>query len=89
LAQWSFSGREGFSKKTWLDSLGGFEQLRNDGKVQRAGGPLIFDGKIVTNRKRSGEARLQESKEAIGGFLIIQADNLSLFLSPASEKPCR
>src|SRR5580704_8780866 len=50
-----------------------FEQLRNDGKF-KGGGPLVHDGKIVRDRNAVIDGPFAESKEAIGGFLMIQAD---------------
>ena len=52
-----------------------FEQLRNDGKF-KGGGPLTRDGKIVTDRNAVIDGPFAESKEAIGGFLMIQVDSL-------------
>jgi hypothetical protein len=37
-------------------------------------GPLAYDGNLVTGRKAMIDGPFAESKEAIGGFLIIQAD---------------
>lgn len=63
-----------------------FEQLRNDGKF-KGGGPLVYDGKIVTDRNVVIDGPFAESKEAIGGFLIIQADNLEQAVQIAEDCP--
>jgi hypothetical protein len=63
-----------------------FEQLRNDGKF-KGGGPLIRDGKIVTDRNAVIDGPFAESKEAIGGFLIIQVDSLEQAVQIAEDCP--
>jgi hypothetical protein len=63
-----------------------FEQIRNDGKF-KGGGPLVYDGKIVTNRNAVIDGPFVESKEAIGGFLIIQADSLEQAVQIAEDCP--
>ena len=63
-----------------------FEQLRNDGKF-KGGGPLVHDGKIVRDRNAVIDGPFAESKEAIGGFLIIQADSLEQAVQIAEDCP--
>src|SRR5260370_3229019 len=63
-----------------------FEQLRNDGKF-KGGGPLVHDGKIVTDRNAVIDGPFAESKEAIGGFLIIQAGSLEQAVQIAEDCP--
>jgi len=63
-----------------------FEQLRNDGKF-KGGGPLVYDGKIVTDRNVVIDGPFAESKEAIGGFLIIRADSLEQAVQIAEDCP--
>ena len=53
----------------------------------KAGGPLVYDGKIVTDRKGVTDGPYTESKEAIGGFLVIQADSLEQAVQIAEECP--
>ena len=52
-----------------------FERLGNEGQF-KGGGPLGYDGKIVASRKVVTDGPFAESKKAIAGFLIIQADSL-------------
>jgi hypothetical protein len=63
-----------------------FEQLRKDGNF-KGGGPLICSGKIVRNRNAVIDGPFAESKEAIGGFLIIQADSLEQAVQIAEDCP--
>jgi hypothetical protein len=63
-----------------------FKQLRNGGKF-KGGGPLVDDGKIVTDRKVVTDGPYTESKEAIGGFLVIRADSLERAVQIAEECP--
>jgi hypothetical protein len=63
-----------------------FKQLRNDGKF-KGGGPLVYNGKIVADRKVVTDGPFAESKEAIGGFLVIQADSLEQAVQIAEECP--
>ena len=53
----------------------------------KAGGPLIYDGKIVTDRNVVIDGPFAESKEAIGGFLIIRADSLEQAVQIAEDCP--
>jgi hypothetical protein len=52
-----------------------FEQLNDEGKF-KGGHPLSNDGKIVAGRNPVTDGPFAESKEAIAGFFIIQANNL-------------
>jgi hypothetical protein len=63
-----------------------FGQLRNDGTF-KGGGPLVYDGKIVRDRNAVIDGPFAESKEAIGGFLIIQAANLEQAVQIAENCP--
>jgi hypothetical protein len=63
-----------------------FKQLRNDGTFE-AGGPLLYGGKIVTGRKVVIDGPFAESKEAIAGFLIVQADSLEQAVQIAEDCP--
>ena len=51
-----------------------FEQLSNDGRF-KGGGPLAHEGKIIAGRNAVTDGPFAESKEAIAGFFIIQADS--------------
>lgn len=52
-----------------------FEQLNNQGRF-KGGHPLSNEGKIVAGKNPVTDGPFAESKEAIAGFFIIQADNL-------------
>ena len=63
-----------------------FERLRNEGRF-KGGGPLVYDGKIVTDRNAVTDGPFAESKEAIGGFLIIQGTSLEQAVQIAEDCP--
>jgi hypothetical protein len=50
-------------------------RLSNEGRF-KGGGPLAHDGKIVARRNVVTDGPFAESKEAIAGFFVIQADSL-------------
>ena len=52
-----------------------FGRLSNEGRF-KGGGPLAHDGKIVARRNVVTDGPFAESKEAIAGFFVIQADSL-------------
>jgi hypothetical protein len=63
-----------------------FERLESDGKV-KSGHPLEHHGKIVTGRNTVVDGPFSESKEAIAGFFIIQADSLEEAVQIAKNCP--
>jgi hypothetical protein len=63
-----------------------FERLKSDGNV-KSGHPLGNHGKIVTGRNTVMDGPFAESKEAIAGFFIIQADNLEEAVQIAKNCP--
>ena len=63
-----------------------FRQLRNDGKF-KGGGPLVSNGKTVTQRNLVIDGPFAETKEEIGGFLIIEADSLEQAVEVAKDCP--
>jgi hypothetical protein len=63
-----------------------FEQLKNEGKF-KGGQALVRDGKIVAGRNAVTDGPFSESKEAIGGFIIIQADSLEQAVEIAEGWP--
>src|SRR6516165_7348660 len=63
-----------------------FERLRNEGRF-KGGGPLMHDGKIVARRNLVTDGPFAESKEAIAGFFIIQADSLEQAVEMANGCP--
>jgi len=63
-----------------------FERLSNEGQF-KGGGPLMHDGKILANRNVVTDGPFAESKEAIAGFFIIQADSLEQAVEIAKGCP--
>ena len=63
-----------------------FQQLRKDG-VFKGGGPLVPSGKIVKNKNVVTDGPFAESKEAIGGFLIIQTNSFEQAVRIAEDCP--
>jgi hypothetical protein len=63
-----------------------FEQLKSDENV-KSGHPLEHHGKIVTGRNSVVDGPFAESKEAIAGFFIIQADSLEEAVQIAKNCP--
>jgi hypothetical protein len=63
-----------------------FERLRDDGKF-KGGGPLMHEGKILARGKAVTDGPFAESKEAIAGFFIIQADSLEQAVEIAKNCP--
>jgi hypothetical protein len=64
-----------------------FERLKNEGTFQ-SGHPLEHSGKIVAGRNGVTDGPFAESKEAIAGFFIIQADSLEEAVEIAKNSPC-
>ena len=63
-----------------------FERLEGEGKV-KSGRPLEHHGKIVKGRNTVVDGPFSESKEAIAGFFIIQADSLEEAVQIAKDCP--
>jgi hypothetical protein len=63
-----------------------FERLSNEGQF-KGGGPLAHDGKIIARRNAVTDGPFAESKEAVAGFFIIQADNLEQAVEIANGCP--
>lgn len=68
--------------KTW------FDRLAEQGKV-KAGQPLVREGAIVSgkNGRSVVDGPFAESKEAIGGYLLLQADSLDEAIAIAKGNP--
>jgi hypothetical protein len=64
-----------------------FERLKNEGKF-KGGHPLEHNGKIVAGRNAVTDGPFPESKEAVGGFFIIQADGFEQAVEIAKGCPC-
>src|SRR5580704_17600234 len=63
-----------------------FERLSNEGRF-KGGGPLAHDGQTVARRNVVTDGPFAESKEAIAGFFIIQADSLEQAVEIANGCP--
>jgi hypothetical protein len=63
-----------------------FEKLSNN-RQWKGGGPLTHDGKILTRKNVVTDGPFAESKEAIAGFFIIQADSLEQAVEIAQGCP--
>ena len=65
-----------------------FDRLTAQGKAI-AGNPLEFEGKIVSgkNGRVVADGPFAESKEAIGGYLLLQADSLEEAVAIAKSNP--
>jgi hypothetical protein len=63
-----------------------FERLKNEGNF-KSGHPLEHNGKIIAGRNVVTDGPFAESKEAIAGFFIIQADTLEQAVEIAKSCP--
>jgi hypothetical protein len=65
-----------------------FEGLKQQGKV-KAGQPLGMEGRTVSRKKGRpvADGPFAESKEAVGGYLLLQADNLDEAVAIAKTNP--
>ena len=65
-----------------------FERLTQEGKC-KAGHPLEREGKIVSSRKGRtvADGPFAESKEAIGGYFLLQVDDLDEAVEIAKQCP--
>lgn len=65
-----------------------FGELQAQGKV-KAGQPLAREGQFVTGRKRSAisDGPFVESKEAVGGYLLLNADSMKEAVAIAENCP--
>src|SRR5580765_5543348 len=65
-----------------------FERLTQAGKV-KAGQPLEREGKIISGRKGKvvADGPFAESKEAVGGYFLLQVDSLEEAVAIAKECP--
>jgi len=63
-----------------------FERLNREGRF-KFGGPLMHEGKLIAGRKLVTDGPFAESKEAIAGFFIIQADSLEQAVKIAEDCP--
>jgi hypothetical protein len=53
-----------------------FEQLNREGKF-KSGGPLAAAGKTVSGKHLVTDGPFAESKEAVAGFFVLQAESLN------------
>ena len=63
-----------------------FEKLQREGKF-KTGHPLVHKGKIVAGTNAVLDGPFAESKEAIAGFFIIQADSFEEAVETAKGCP--
>ncbi len=65
-----------------------FERLAKDG-IAKAGQPLVSEGKIVSGKagRTVVDGPFAESKEAIGGYFLLQVDSLDQAVAIAQECP--
>lgn len=65
-----------------------FEGLKEQGRV-KAGQPLGAEGRTVSGKKGRpvADGPFAESKEAVGGYLLLQADNLDEAVAIAKTNP--
>jgi hypothetical protein len=65
-----------------------FDQLTAQGKI-KAGQPLVREGAIVSGRngRLVADGPFAESKEVIGGYLLLQADSLEEAVAIAKGSP--
>src|SRR5882762_8109945 len=68
--------------------MGWFERLREEGKL-KAGQPLEREGKIVSGKKGRtvADGPFAESKEAIGGYFLLQVADLDEAVEIARQCP--
>jgi hypothetical protein len=71
-----------------LDRFTGWaEQLAGEGKV-KGGYPLVHAGKLIGSQKTITDGPFAESKEAIAGYILIQAASLEEAAEIAKGAPC-
>jgi hypothetical protein len=64
-----------------------FERLTQEGKV-KAGQPLKDEGKVVSGKKRTvADGPFAESKEAIGGYFLLQVNDIDEAIEIAKGCP--
>src|SRR5438270_6970461 len=75
-------------QKTMDQFMAWFERLKQEGKV-KAGQPLERTGKIVSgkNGRIVADGPFAESKEAIGGYFLLQVDDLEEAVAIAQQCP--
>ena len=75
-------------QKTVDQFMSWFERLKQQGKV-KGGQPLEREGKIVSGKggRTVADGPFAESKEAIGGYFLVQADDLEEAVAIAQQCP--
>src|SRR6266850_4763732 len=74
-------------QKTMGQFMDWFERLKQQGKV-KAGQPLERQGRIVSGQKgRTVDGPFAESKEAIGGYFLLQVADFNEALAIAQQCP--
>jgi hypothetical protein len=62
------------------------EKLNKEGKYL-AGEPLVPGGKLVTGKKTVTDGPYTEGKEVVGGFFLIQANNIEEAIKICEDYP--
>lgn len=87
-SQWDRSLSPAELQKTMAAFVGWFERLSANGTV-KAGQPLMDDARIVSgkNGRVVADGPFAESKEAIGGYFIVHAENFEEAVTIAQGCP--
>src|SRR5687767_12189076 len=75
-------------QKVTSQFMGWFERLMQEGKA-KAGQPLEHEGKVVSGKKGRtvADGPFAESKEAIGGYFLLQVRDIEEALAIAKQCP--
>src|SRR5712671_950609 len=86
--QWDRSLSPAELQRTMANFLAWFERLSADGTL-KAGQPLMDDARIVSgkNGRTVADGPFAESKEAVGGYFLINAESLDHAVAIAQQCP--
>ncbi len=75
-------------QKIMIQTIAWFEQLTQQGKI-KGGHPLMDQGKVVSGKSGRSvvDGPFPESKEAIGGYLLLVVDNMDEAIEIAKGAP--
>ena len=75
-------------QKIMSQTMAWFERLHQQGKM-KAAQPLFEEGKVISGKKGShvADGPFAESKESIGGYLMLTVDTMEEAVSIAQEWP--
>ena len=87
-AQWDKGLSSGELQQLMGQVMAWLEGLQQQGKV-KTGQPLGEEGRTVSGKKGRpvADGPFAESKEAVGGYLLLQADNLDEAVAIAKSNP--